>query len=413
MRIIDYLVALFCVLMVMATPYKLLGLRLPELLGLISVCLILLNQVKGTFIAGYQYFFVYMFIIPGLFTIIMDIPGDIMTTLLPVSLSLFSLFLYFLLPNVNKQYVVKYYRYAAIISILFFFLQEITFRVTGYKLSGLIPYLELIYSEYNIAEYVAIVNNSDRFSSFFLEPSHFAQFIFPLFCIGICKYFDTKKINFDLALSSIAILFARSGCGYLEVVLAMTYLLWIRSSISFSKKIISFGLVYLLIIIVINLFSDTALVSYIMERSSGFSISYDESTSQSGFIRMYRGYYLYGAMDFINQIFGIGAGSSDYVLSLVDFYGLRQADASVFNGFQALLIFGGIVGTTLFIIFMYRFTKPLNMYGKCVIFALIALCLSESILYNSKMFLYLLLAYSLDEYQGVDNEEETYYEVCS
>jgi hypothetical protein len=120
----------------------------------------------------------------------------------------------------------------------------------------------------------------------------------------------------------------------------------------------------------------------------------DAHGQQSGFFRIWRGYFIYGSMDLLNQIFGASLGSVEYIASKVYILGINY-EGTYMNGIQSLLITGGIVGTLLFFYYIVKLYKSLNNSGRCIIVAMIVLFFIENMLYSPKMFLYILLAFCI------------------
>lgn len=98
------------------------------------------------------------------------------------------------MPNLNKKLVLKYYRWLVYIAVAFFVIQEISHIIIGYRPVFFLPFLEMYYEGSNSSSMAAIEVNSDRSASFFLEPSHFVQYIIPYYCISLSRYLKTKKI---------------------------------------------------------------------------------------------------------------------------------------------------------------------------------------------------------------------------
>lgn len=110
------------------------------------------------------------------------------------SIDLVNLLYRFLMPNLNKKLVLKYYRWLVYIAVAFFVIQEISHIIIGYRPVFFLPFLEMYYEGSNSSSMAAIEVNSDRSASFFLEPSHFVQYIIPYYCISLSRYLKTKKI---------------------------------------------------------------------------------------------------------------------------------------------------------------------------------------------------------------------------
>ena len=140
-----------------------------------------------------------------------------------------------------------------------------------------------------------------------------------------------------------------------------------------------------------TVYADNELVAYFLNRLSEFSMEIEASGAQSGFIRIWRGYFIYGAMDIVNQIFGVSVAGVESVSSSVYIPDCRY-DGTYLNGIQSLLVIGGLVGLFLFINYLFRIYKKMDIAGQSILVSMITVFFLENMLYTSKMFLYILLA---------------------
>lgn len=116
----------------------------------------------------------------------------IISVQLPLSMiqSYFAFFLFF--STFKSEYFIRIYKAFALICIVFFFLQEVSYHLTGIRISGAISFLPKS-GDITMSEYMSVQAEGLRSCSFFSEPAHFAQFLLPLFAIEI--FYDKHKMH--------------------------------------------------------------------------------------------------------------------------------------------------------------------------------------------------------------------------
>lgn len=341
---------------------------------------------------GYLPYFLYILVVPALVSFLMGLPGDGIQNLFPKSVILFSIWLLALNKKLDCNKVLLFYKCLVYVSISFFYIQEISYILFHARPTLYLGFLENYYGV-STAEFAYGRATMDRSSSFFLEPAHFVQYIFPYLCIVLCKCLERKKISKECLFIGLTIIFSRSGCGYFCLAALTLYFVIIYEDFHVITKILIALVIFLVIYSATVYFADNEIVSFIMGRMDEFSLSVDEYGRQSGFLRMYRGYYIYGELDFFNKIFGVGAGTLSYLADHFIMYGVNY-EGDYMNGMQSLLNKGGIVGTIIFVfVYLRKQFAISNQTAKCVYVGMIALFFLENMLFDYKMFQYVLLAY--------------------
>ena len=333
--------------------------------------------------------------IPALVSFLLDYPGNYLTSFTNKGLLLFVLFISFVLPNLNHTLLLKYYRIFVYLALGLYCIQEVTYILLGFRLTLYLPFFEMYYEGTDVSDLVSSRASMERSSSFFLEPAHFLQYIFPYVCIVTFNTLSNFKDNWKECLFLVfVVLFARSGCGYVGLIFMAIYFVVISDYMSFSKKI-SLGLVIVfLLYLVIHFFSQTDLVSNVIKRfNQEFALNIDISSGRSGFIRMYRGYFIFSLLDSWSKVFGVGTGSTDYVCSLYK-HPLISYDGPYLNGIQTVLIQGGFLGTFLVIRFFKKFCANWHAISLSILVVFLGMCFVESMWFNAKMLLYISVAYS-------------------
>lgn len=332
----------FSLILVLSPILSAYGLSPQAEFGIFSVLVfgiltILFNKGRFTpkFPKGYLLFFVVALFFAVVFT-----------KSLPLRLLLFSVNIAIACRFADYEYVVKYYSKAVVFCCVYFLFQEIVFIVTGVRASGLIPFFPIIYGD-TIA-YTEHLVEAGRSASVFLEPSYLVQYLFPYLAI---KLFSSNPDDFKKAVYvSLIILLVRSGNGVL--LLAVTWGIWFfYSNIRRSKKIIiavAATAVVGLVLISVPEFYDS-----IFGRMAELQ-SYDanERFFSSGFIRIFRGYYLYSEMSSFQQLFG----ASDMVINdMMDKSILFAQGGKVINGVQTLLVHNGLIVCVLYLAHIIQF----------------------------------------------------------
>ena len=373
------------------SPYRLIGHEMPEILGILTLLIALFTKPSISVSNKYLVYMLYMWIIPPICAMITGIPGDYSLSLLPVALILMSCYLCILLPSVDKTLVLRYYRILVYVAIGFFVIQEVSSLLFGYRPTLYLPFFEMYYSDLDMASFSESRTSMARSSSFFLEPSHFAQYILPYFCVVFSKYCKDKNNLLELIFFSLVLFFLKAGVGYITLIVVFFYYILKSDSLKLYQRVFIVFIGVSGVLVATIVFSNTEFMSSILGRMDEFSIEVDPYGSQSGFIRIWRGYFIYGAMDTLNQIFGVSVAGVDYVSNAVYIPGSRF-EGSFSNGIQGLLIMGGVVGLVLFLRYIISLCKKLDFTGRLIIIAMMTLFFIEHMLNTPKMFLYILLA---------------------
>lgn len=393
------IVAFICVFAYYASPYRLVGIELPELLFLSIVLTQLFFLSKSTKIylpIEYRCFMIYMWFIPPVMSHIVGHPCSMMDSMTPIALILYSLYLAILLPNVNVFQVLKYYKILVYVAVCFFLIQEICVNTIGFRPTFYLSFLDSYYDGGTMTDFAASRSEMSRSSSFFLEPSHFVQYIIPYVCIVTCEAMKYKKITKELCLVLLVVLWSKSGVGYLELLVSFVFLFLAFWKQPIITKILLAGVFVAAGAFVSIYFSSNPFVANILERTNEFSMSVEAHGAQSGFIRIWRGYFIFLAGETLNIIFGTANAAIEYVSLQVYIPGVRY-EGGYLNGIQSLLVGGGIVGTVFFFAYIRRIYKSFTMTGKCIIVAMICCFFLENMLFTPKMFLYILIAYSISK----------------
>ena len=395
-NIVNYLLAINAIL----RSYALLGINLDKLIYmLMSFCFVkeVTRSMNRIYVLiPWLWLSIYCLIIVPLLTVALFS--------LKFSMPVFVAILFIVLSTIYNHgkldVFIKIYRFFVLFSCFYFFFQEFTYNTTGIRISGLIPFLDNIYtSKSNITTSVIIskLSTYNRSASLFLEPAHFVQFISPFLIISL--FSDKYKSIRDAIIITIVLIMSRSGNGlFLLGIIYTNY--FFRTSKNRWVKYLILGV----LIVPLFYFSNTIEGQLIFQRTAELDTNIDEVNS--GFIRIYRGFYIWDEQSYMQKLFGVG-DNLNYSMSQALKYQwmFRGNNDMFFNGIQNLLLSYGLIGLTLFLFAMYRLYKCTNTVGKVSLLAFVGLCFIESIYNTTIMILYVGIAilYLNDKYAKTTN----------
>lgn len=355
-----------------------LGIALCSFVGMI-VFVAVLGKKRIIFPEGYGAFLFYVTFV-----------AILVTHALPLRILLYSFVLIVgcMVCEFDKLY--KYYKQVAYICICFFLFQEIVLLATGNIVPGIFTFLPTVYGD--SASFISNrLLESNRPSSFFLEPSYLAQFLYPLVAMELFWNKDNNHLR-NAVIHSFIIFLIRSGNGIL--LLGIIWSIWII--FSDVRKIKKYTIVFLGGIGAIAMLAfKPDFILELLSRTQELTISGAEDRHlSSGFIRFFRGYYLYFSLPTINQIFGVNpAQLEDYMLS--NSLGLFDRDTAFLNGIQTILCLYGCIGAVFYFRHVYLFGKQSESVCKVLLVGTVYLLLSESYFICSRMLLVMVLLFKL------------------
>ena len=390
------LIAFLCVFMCLVSPYRLFGHAMPELVCLLAIFLQLIRYRRMSigFSNGYGIFTAYMLFFPAAVSFITNLPGNYLTSFFPINIIFYFIVICVLLPNIHYSSVLKYYKILVYVVVFIFYIQELAYYTLDFRPTFYLP-LDLCYEDMDVADLSKSRSMIGRSSSVFLEPAHFAQYILPYYCIVVCRNINERILSKELLLLSITLIILQSGSGYLGMLVILFSILSFKNFVPFNIKCVIIIAFVCVICIVAVFYVDNTFILAILSRIDEItSLDVKAFGSQSGFLRIWRGYFIYDNLSVIHKIFGVGIGSFEYVSNLVYIPGVRY-EGSFMNGIQTLLVSGGIVGAGLFIMFIYKICKKMNHAGVLIIICMMAMFFIEHMMFTPKMFLSILVAIAI------------------
>jgi len=313
------------------------------------------------------------------------------------------------IPHVRIPLLRKYYKYAVIICIVVFCMQELSYYTRGSRFMALVPFFHTIYAGVDTTNFVSKMSMLDRSCSMFLEPSHFAHFLLPYMAMEFGFLHDKGKLaNGSIVVVSLVLLFLRSGNGLIGMAIMWVFAVLFSNLNKPLKFIIIIPLALLVSTYGFSVFSNTEMGRSIMERTQ--ELDTDVAEMNSGFIRVWRGYYVFGEQPFPVKLFGVGYGGLEDAVhnSIFQWMFLSSTDTYV-NNAQAFLLSYGVLGTFLFLLFLFSICDKKHFVTYYVVIAFISLCFLDNFFWSSKMLLILAIP-SVIYYNRINkNNENTIY----
>ena len=303
--------------------------------------------------------------------------------------------------------------YTAIIIILtaFLALQIFLFYIFKFPLDLKLPFfrlLEIYDGHFNYLARIIGLNINARFSSFFSEPSHYAQYVLPFLCMKLFGYKNMVKKNLVHAIIvTIFILLSVSGNGIVTAAI-----IWGAYFVSRGNKNVIKNTIWTVIGIVV-----IGIVYNLLLNFSGFSDSFNRMFTSSGDIsskadyRIYRGFLAYTRMPLIHQLFGVGF--KNFTAAMLHYGIYNQFDRQgvnpeYLNAIAQILIYSGIIGIFLYGLMLIGFYRRTDICGKVLVITFFALCISSSIFMDTTWLLYMLLIFACIKSNGLDKNLKYY-----
>ncbi len=251
------------------------------------------------------------------------------------------------------------------------------------------------------------------FSPFFSEPSHMAQYLVPAVCIllndirhGIGN--KTKKI-FEIGLIALSTLISTSTFGLATLFAVIVYYAIIGKGK--AAKIVRWLLAIGGAAAVVGLFvfgTNGGLLNYGIETLvSAFSTSGSDKTSY----RMFRGFAYFVQFPLIPMIFGVGFSNFSRVITQWNLsYEYEIISDTIvteyLNGASQALIYGGLIGMALLIVFVIRLYKKSKNEARVLVLALVLLFTTTATFLRGISVFYIAVIIMLCNYDALMEERK-------
>ena len=193
----------------------------------------------------------------------------------------------------------------------------------------------------------------ERFSSIFSEPSHFAQYALLLLAVELFIGENRNKLytKFSVIIAAMLVLLQSGagliGMGFLAII-KIVYILLITKQRKYYFYIV---LLVPMFVIGIQWYLNSQAGAYVAERSEQFDYTNETSTS-SGFVRMYFGWYRYGELSPVQKLLGTSRAAIG-----------EMREGGFFNGVTNVLCAQGLIGLFLLIVFYAKTCKRREPYS--------------------------------------------------
>lgn len=154
----------------------------------------------------------------------------------------------------------------------------------------------------------------------------------------------------------------------------------------------------LFISVVVYYYVNSEMGLSLLERQNEISMDY-EGGSRSGFLRIWRGFYVFDDYSFFEKIFGC-PNNMDQLAHVYLSGMIMGVDAELyFNAFQKILLNTGLVGVGIFVFVCYKIWHNNTICGKAILLTFIVLSFISAIYMTHTMILYLLLADNMKKWK--------------
>lgn len=209
------------------------------------------------------------------------------------------------------------------------------------------------------------INNqmsNGRFSTFFLEPAHQAQYVLPCLALNIfLPYKNGEKINLTrVLLLSIGIIATTSMQGILGTLIIWTIYFMILFGSRNPKRLVQvIGLIILFVPILIYAYNRPIIQEQIYKKVSSFSAN-GIIQGTSSYLRLKVGWDCYGELSVLHKLLGTGymyTSSFLQVTGIGRLYYSSEFLVGYMNGLSKMMFDVGIVGTLLFFMSVFNEIK--------------------------------------------------------
>ena len=300
----------------------------------------------------------------------------------------------FLNKEVLLNRFLKFYRLAVLINIVFLLLQETLYFATGYRVIGILTFLPLTHVggvDFDASQYAEKASMVERSSAFFSEPAHFVQFLLPLLAVEL--FFVRSKMAYVRSCLYVVALFvlasgnALLGMGIIGIFLFFFVLKRLHPLCSVAIVILTISIV----IISVNAAMKTEYGEKLVERLE--ELDPDQNRITSGFVRIFRGYYIWNEMDTQEKFVGLNSSVKidEKIGSSIMAFTFKDGDHYM-NAVQSIMIYTGYIGVFIFISLLVYLWQGNNWAGRCCLAIYVAISFIASVYFSYTMLLYLLVA---------------------
>lgn len=300
-----------------------------------------------------------------------------------VKLAIFSLCIFCYATYFDINLLRKYMRWVFIVASALWFFQNMVWLSTNVKISTFLPLTNSILSNHMTYKELTLWQNEvggeliERFSSIFSEPSHFAQYALLLLAVELFIGENRNKLytKFSVIIAAMLVLLQSGagliGMGYLAII-KIVYILLVTKQRKYYFYIV---LLVPMFVIGIQWYLNSQAGSYISERTEQLDYTNETSTS-SGFVRLYFGWYKYGELSSNQKLLGTSRAAIG-----------EMREGGFFNGVTNVLCAQGLIGLFLLIVFYAKTCKKKDPYSSVASLYMLFISLIASTYLGGLMFI--------------------------
>ncbi len=321
------------------------------------------------------------------------------SSMLPLGFLLQVAALYATFRVVNLSNFIKIFRFLGYTTSIFLLIQYIGLTFFNVRISGILEFLPIAIGG---DTYLDVLDLRVRPASIFSEPAHYAQFILPLLCIEL--FDDTRKKSIPLIILIIAgLLLSMSGTAVLGLlVIGIIYLVKLFVLHASFKKTWWVFLLVALLPVGYQYYAKSELGEMVLGRTESVVEASQAMAVSSEYVRLFRGYDIFGELNVSKKIFGCGTKESIIQsIATTRYSSMFDSENFFFNGIATILLYTGLIGLFIYLWTLINMWKGNSFCGKSFIILLVALMLIASIVINSSgvLFLFLACAYKQENYR--------------
>ena len=276
----------------------------------------------------------------------------------------------------NTDFFIRVYKWIVYFAMVFIVIQFIGYMIFHIKISGKIPFLE--YSDAVLFDRSILISSGFiRCSSFFLEPSHYAQFMMPYICLSLYGYKDIikKSLLSAIVLSGTLVM---SVSGTAIILLSISWGVYFLQSLKGlpRKKVIRFvvGIIFFMIL---------CAYAISLPGTQAMLISMQDSGTIKTSVRVTRGFIIFSKLPLFEKLFGIGfqnISSAGRWFGIPEALSIRNGHNEYVNDFCMFLLSYGLCGMFQVVMILKTVIIGSNKQQILLAMILLAVFLSEATL---------------------------------
>lgn len=311
-----------------------------------------------------------------------------------------------ILKRLNNDDLMRAYVVMAKISAAFLILQFLVHLITGVWIPGLIPGI-ITDSGLNSS---TIILNYSRACSFFQEPAHFAQYVaFPLAYIVFLEEKSFADIIW-IGIFILAILMNYTGNGILIMcVIFGLYVLFNLDTKNVRRFMKAISLMIIGVVAGRYILMNTSVGQTILLRLTSGELLGSNNTvfGNSGYIRVVRGYEVFGKFELLHKVFGVGLGNYEVYATRHAYSTLIAKTAftiSYLNGIQYYLVSTGLVGLGLYLRVLFNNFKNNNSFRRTISILFVTMSSIAAFINGPIWIIAIVIIYSRNDNSINDNK---------